>query len=200
MPKTPKNRRKDGRGWWVIGGVSAIAILAVVIVGSVRSGSATTYVGPQAASASDDPLDFPVTLYQGSDVLGVNSLQFSSLVGDKPIVLNYWASSCPPCAAEMPEFEQVWQQYQDRVLFFGLDVGGFAGFGGPEESKKELKRLGVTYPAAAAPDFNAIVRLQVKALPSTDFIDLDGNIQNNWTGSLNGAKLAQLVEELLIVS
>ncbi len=200
MPKTPKNRRKGGKGWWLIGGVSAIAILAVVIAVSARSGSATTYVGPQAVGGSEDPLDFPVTLYQGSEILGAHSLRFSSLLGDKPIVLNYWASNCAPCTAEMPGFEEVWQQYKDRVLFFGLDVGGFAGFGGPEESKKELQALGITYPAAQAPDFNVIMRLQVKALPSTDFIGADGTIKRSWTGAIGPADLTDLVEDLLQVS
>jgi cytochrome c biogenesis protein CcmG/thiol:disulfide interchange protein DsbE len=200
MPRTPKNRHKGAKGWWLVGGVSVIAILAVAIAVSARSGSATTYVGPLATGDSANPLDFPVALYQGRDILGANSLQLSSLLGKKPIILNYWASNCAPCSAEMPEFEQVWKQYGDRVLFFGLDVGGFAGFGGPEESKKELQRLGVTYPAAPVPNINVIRDLQVKGLPSTDFISPDGTVQKNWTGSLNRAKLTQLVEELLSVS
>ena len=201
MSKRLRGKDKARRGWWLAGGgIATIAVIVLAVVAAARSGSATMDTSSSAAVCGANPLDFSVSLYQGSDVLGVNSLRFSSLLGDKPIILNYWASNCPPCSAEMPGFEEVWQQYQDRVLFFGLDVGGFAGFGGPEESRRELRRLGVTYPAAPIPDISVIRSLQVKGLPSTDFISPDGTVQKNWTGSLNGPKLTQLVEELLRVS
>ena len=201
MPKTPKNMRKGGRSWWLVGIIASVGVLTLAVIVSGRSGpTATGGERPVSSVGSTDPFAFPVSLYQGSDVLGADSFQFSSLLGDKPIVLNYWASNCAPCSAEMPGFETVWQQYKDRLLFFGLDVGGFAGFGGPEESQKELQRLGVTYPAAPVPNINVIWGLQVKGLPSTDFISPDGTVQKNWTGSLNRAKLTQLVEELLSVS
>lgn len=201
MSKRLRGKDKTRRGWWwAAGGIATTAVIVLAVVAAARSGPAATGASSLANTAQSGLFDFSITLYQGENTIGSRDLQFSSLLGDKPIVLNYWASSCPPCSAEMPGFEQVWQQYRDRVLFFGLDVGGFAGFGGPEESKKELERLGVTYPAAPAPDFNAIMRLQVKALPSTDFISPDGTVRKNWTGSLNEAKLTQLVEELLRVS
>ena len=201
MSKRLRGKDKARRGWWLAGGgIATIAVIVLAVVAAARLVPATTDTGFSTAVNGANPLDFPVSLYQGSDVLGANPLQFSSLLGKKPIVLNYWASNCAPCSAEMPGFEEVWQQYQDRVLFFGLDVGGFAGFGGPEESKKELKRLGLTYPAAPAPDFNIIMRLQVKAIPSTDFISPDGTVQKNWTGAIRPSELIKLVEELLRVS
>ena len=56
----------------------------------------------------------------------------------------------------MPEFQRVYEAYGDKVLFFGLDVGRFAGFGGPEDSKRELRELGVTYPAGPVPDIETV--------------------------------------------
>ena len=97
----------------------------------------------------------------------------------------------------MPGFERVWQRYQGQVLFFGMDVGRFAGFGGPEDSKRELLELGVTYPAAPVPNIETAQALQVQGLPSTDFITPDGTVQRRWVGILNEAKLAEIVEELL---
>ena len=141
--------------------------------------------------------DFPISLYQGEDVIGSRQFSFASLLGDTPIVLNYWASNCPPCSAEMPEFQKVYEAYEGRVLFFGLDVGGFAGFGGLEDSKKELRRLGVTYPAGPAPDIETVRNLRVRGLPSTDFITSDGKIIRSWTGILNESKLTEFVESLI---
>ena len=55
-----------------------------------------------------------------SDVNG-NTLQLSSLL-DKPIVLNFWASWCPPCKAELGDFEKAFQKYGSQVNFVMLSV------------------------------------------------------------------------------
>ena len=83
-------------------------------------------------------------------------------------------------------------------MFIGLDIGRFAGLGGPEDSRRELRQLGVSYPAAPVPDIQTVQGLQVVALPSSYFITRDGRISKKWTGILNKAKLTELVEKLLL--
>jgi len=158
---------------------------------------ATGVEGLARPVSAPERLDFPVSLYQGEDIIGSREFSFASLLGDKPIVLNYWASNCPPCSAEMPGFQKVYEAFEGRVVFFGLDIGRFAGFGGPEDSKRELRRLGVTYPAAPVPNVETARRLRVLGLPSTDFITPDGRVHRNWTGILNESKLTELVEDLI---
>jgi len=212
--------------WWLIGGgvVGAIALLVVltgvlsgpeasggevpiasppgsgVLSGPEASGGEVPIASPPGSSVAlplSDLPDFTLALYQGRDILGASEVQFASLLGNKPIVLNYFASNCPPCEAEMPELEQVWRKYKDRVLFVGLDIGRFAGFGGPQASKQLLTKLGITYPAAPAPNIETLQKLGIKALPSTDFITPDGKMHKRWVGILNKAKLTELVESLL---
>ena len=170
-----------------------MTVLTFVLAGPEPTGRE----GLVRSDSVSDRLDFQITLYQGEDILGSRELSFASLLGDKPIVLNYWASNCPPCSAEMPEFQKVYEAFKGRVVFFGLDVGRFAGFGGPEDSKRELRRLGVTYPAAPVPDIDTVRRLRVLGLPSTDFITPDGRVHRNWTGVLNESRLTELVEDLI---
>jgi hypothetical protein len=100
----------------------------------------------------------------------------------------------------MPGFQKVYEAFEGRVLFFGLDVARFSGFGGPEDSKRELRRLGVTYPAAPVPDIETIQRLRLRGLLSTDFITPEGKVLRNWTGILIAAKLTELVEGLIDAS
>ena len=86
--------------------------------------------------------DFPIAVYQGLEHRGSGYLQFEDVLKEKPIVMNFWASNCPPCRSEMPHFQKVWEEYHEDVLIIGLDVGRFTpGFGDQEESKKELQEL-----------------------------------------------------------
>lgn len=198
--RTAPDLWKRGK-WWLLGSGAAAAIVLLVVLTSALSGPEATggerLTSPEAVP---EQFDFQVSLYQGWQEVGSRELSFASLLGDKPIVLNYWASACPPCAAEMPEFQKVYKAYKGRVLFFGLDVGRFAGLGGPDESVMELGRLGVTYPAAPVPDIETVQRLRVRGLPSTDFITPEGKVIRNWTGILNESKLTELVEDLLNAS
>ncbi len=165
------------------------------------SGSPVTSALAQASGETPSTLpDFPIILYQGEDIVGASAPSFADLLGDKPLVLNYWASNCPPCRVEIPEFEKVWQKYQDRVLFIGLDVGRFWGFGNQSDSKKELQELGVTYVAGTPETAEDALELKVLGLPSTLFITKNGTIQRKWVGVLNEAKLTEIVEELLDAS
>ena len=50
--------------------------------------------------------DFPIIVSQGQDILGGEQVAMASLVGEKPVVLNFWAAECPPCRAELPEFQK----------------------------------------------------------------------------------------------
>lgn len=116
-------------------------------------------------------------------------------------MMNYWASNCPPCRAEMPHFERVWQDYKDRVLIIGLDVGQFFPFYGDEDQcKRALKELSITYPAGTAPDRNSIRDLAVPGLPSTSFITPEGVVHKTWVGILNSSNLTELIEGLLEAS
>ena len=143
MSPRARSRRKQGRRappraqhvslvwakkWWFIAG-GGLALVAMLTVLSIRlSGPETSGgivplpsegVGTQGLLTSQLP-DFPITLYQGREVLGSEEPRFASLLGGKPIVLNYWASNCAPCRVEMPEFEKVWRKYNDRLLIICL--------------------------------------------------------------------------------
>ncbi len=187
----------------LLAGLLLLASLFLVACGGTETGSSSPATSALSQASDQNPStlpDFPIILYQGQDIVGASAPSFASLLGDKPVVLNYWASNCPPCRVEIPEFENVWQKYQDRVLFIGLDVGRFWGFGNQSDSKKELQELGVTYVAGTPETAEDALKLKVLRLPSTLFITNDGTIQRKWVGVLNEAKLTEIVEELLDAS
>lgn len=117
----------------------------------------------------------------------------------KPVVLNFWAGLCPPCRLEMPDFQEVHNEHQDKIVLVGLDIGVFTGLGSEEEGRELLQELGITYPVGATPEAKIIQAYQVVGMPSTYFITPDGQIVQKWTGFLNKEKLSELIEELLEV-
>ncbi len=141
--------------------------------------------------------DFPILVSQGQDALGGEQVAMASLVGEKPVVLNFWAAECPPCRAELPEFQSFHEEYGDRVLVLGIDLGQFTGQGTPEQGRELLAELGVAIPAGYTEDSEVLPKYQVLGLPTTVFINADGSIHNKWTGALNEEVLVEKAEEML---
>ena len=152
-------------------------------------------------AAEDDPkelaADFTVNLYQGEDELGLASLNLSELRG-RPVVLNFWAGLCPPCRAELPEFQEFHDEFEGRVTLVGVDLGQFLSLGSQEDALKLLDELGVTFPAGYTEDGQVVRDYRVLGLPSTVFIDANGEIYRKWDGVLNRESLTEIAQEMLV--
>ena len=107
-----------------------------------------------APTATALPRPTPVTIRTGQepepaadfriDLLSGEELALSDLRG-KVVVLNFWATWCPPCREEMPSFESIYREYQDRdVVFVGVAVADTE-----ERARDFVEGVGVTYPIGA---------------------------------------------------
>ena len=141
--------------------------------------------------------DFPIIVSQGQDELGGEQVGMASLVGEKPIVLNFWAAECPPCRAELPEFQKFYGDHRDEILVMGVDLGQFTGQGTPEQGRELLAELGVGFPAGYTEDSEVLPKYSVLGLPTTVFINADGSIHDKWTGALNEEVLIEKANEML---
>jgi thiol-disulfide isomerase/thioredoxin len=112
-------------------------------------------------------------------------------------VLNFWAGLCPPCRAEIPDFQRFHEEFGDRIILFGVDAGPFTGLGSNNNGRELIEELGVSYPAGSTTDANIIREYRVLSMPSTIFITSDGKIFRNWGGILDEAKLIEITEEML---
>ena len=179
--------------------MKAIAILLLalsltLLVAACSDGSAET--GAQPSAPVETIYDFNISLYQGSDALGSETVAVSDLRG-QPVVLNFWAGLCPPCRAEMPEFQDFADEYDGRATLVGVDLGQFFALGSEADAIALLQELGVTYPAGATDDGNVVRELGVLGLPATFFVAADGSLHRKWQGVLNGDKLAEITDEML---
>ena len=170
--------------------------------GAVETQPAPTPTPTAPGQPSGDlAADFSIVVYQGEDVLGSSMLSLSQILDQgKPVVLNFWAGLCPPCRAEMPDLQEVYNEFGDRVVLFGLDVGPFVRLGSRDDGRELLEELMITYPAGSTEDANVVRSYQVLAMPSTFFIKPNGEVFSKWIGLLNQSKMTELVEELLAAS
>ncbi|NIO68871.1 MAG: DUF3179 domain-containing protein [Anaerolineae bacterium] len=168
------------------------------VYGPDQPTSATPSTVPESSELTSD---FEITVYQGQDVLGGQSVRFSEVLAQgKPVVLNMWAGLCPICRTEMPELQEAYEKYEDRVLIVGVDIGPFVGLGGEEEALALLDELQITYPAGATADVTVMRDYKVLGTPATYFFKPNGEIIQQWNGFLTGDQLNGYIETLLEAS
>ena len=174
-----------------------LMLLAIASAGVLAACVGSSGAAPPDQVTSLEPAtDFSFTLYQGEAELGAAELNISDLQG-KPVVLNFWAGLCPPCRAEMPDLQEFHDEFSDRVVLLGIDVGQFTGLGNEDDARELLKELGVTYPTGFTKDGSIMRKYSVLGMPTTVFINSRGEIFRNWTGVLNSEKLAEISNEMI---
>jgi thiol-disulfide isomerase/thioredoxin len=146
--------------------------------------------------------DFTFSTYTGADEVGGTSIVFDELVAsdDRPILLNFWASNCPPCRAEIPVLQEAWQNYGDEVLFVGIDIGPYIGLGTYNGGRKLVEELRVTYPTGNTLDRSVMTDWQITNMPTTFLLSSDGRVKDIVIGGISKSRLSQKVEELIAVN
>ncbi len=120
-----------------------------------------------------------------------NSVALSDFSG-KVILLNYWATWCPPCVAEMPSLQKLYDDYQDKMVFIFLtsdDKSKVDAF-----MKKRNFTLPVYFQTSKAP-----AKLFTSSLPTTFLIDQNGKILIDEVGASdwNGESMRAILDKLL---
>lgn len=120
-----------------------------------------------------------------------NDVDISSLIG-RPLVINVWFSTCPPCKRELPAFAAANATYGDRVRFVGINTQD-----SPERTRSFAAELGVTYELLRDPDGEFLVANGIAAFPTTLLVDADGTVVRQRAGEMTQAELEAAIEELL---
>ena len=141
-------------------------------------------------SETDMPLvpDFTITDADGKEI------SFSDFRG-KPVVLNFWASWCPPCKQEMPEFEKVYQELGSEVQFVMLSLTD-GSRETTETASSFIKNQGYTFPVFFDTNREGASLFGIQSIPTTFFISSDGYLVDYWIGMLDEAALRRTIENL----
>ena len=149
-------------------------------------------VSPAQGSSSQDGQTEDSTIQAPNvtilDAAG-KEVQLHSLVG-KPIILNFWASWCPPCKQEMPDFEAAYKEYGSEIQFMMVNMTD----GGREtisSAKEYIASQGYSFPVYFDTKQEAAIEYGVSAIPTTYFINAQGNIIAYAAGAITAQHLEQ---------
>lgn len=136
--------------------------------------------------------DFTVYKVTDRETNEVEEVHLSDYAG-KPIVLNFWASWCGPCQMEMPDFHEKYKEIGDEVQF--LMVNMTDGSRETIESVSDfIAQKEYTFPVFFDLDFDATGAYSVYSLPTTFFIDTEGNVAAQATGSIDAETLQKGID------
>jgi thiol-disulfide isomerase/thioredoxin len=183
---------RAGRNWWLLAlgcalaGVGAgLAIAAAVLPRPGGSGLITSSgVVFETEHGRAPALTLPDLRQPGTE------LNLAALRG-KPVILNFWASWCTPCRAEMPALQRAWLALGSREDFLGVDTADQRS-----AALAFLHRTGVDYPVAFDPGASAAAAFGVYGMPTTYFISPRGTLLGRQVGGLSEARLLALARRL----
>lgn len=133
--------------------------------------------------------DFTLTSFEGQ------TYTLSELRG-KVVIINFWASWCPPCREEAAYLEQTWRKYKDRgVIFIGVDYAD-----AEKPALAYIDEFDITY--FNGPDLGTRISqlYNIKGVPETYYVAKDGTLRGNKIGPLKAPELDNKIEELLAES
>ena len=183
------NSRKTNLLPLILAGLGIIALIAVGLILNTNQGEEIESI---------DALTFPpVEVNQPAPELTLfdldgNEVSLKDFLGEV-ILVNNWATWCPPCREEMPEFKAYYDKYKDQ----GFQVIAIEA-GEPEaEVRNFVEQAGLDFVILLDPENKSLITFQHNSLPNSFVIDRKGNLRLAWLGAINGPTLEKYVTPLL---
>lgn len=174
-------RTRNRRVIWVVTSLAAIG-LVIVLIGLLPEPKDAALVEGRAATGAHAP-SVEMVDFSGETV---SLAQYEGT----PVVVNFWATWCPFCVAEMPDFEKVNQATGNDVQFIGVNLQDDAS-----AADALAIETGVTYTLARDPQGVVYNAFGGVAMPTTVFIDADGVVREIATGALTESQLSGKIEQ-----
>lgn len=129
------------------------------------------------------------------NTLSGETVTLSDLKGKK-VVLNFWATWCPPCKEEMPHFQDYYESYAEEDNVEIVAVNLTYSDGSIDNIQQFVDSFELSFPILLMEDEGINNTYQILTIPSTFMIDTEGRIQNNILGPVDESLLRDLVLNL----
>jgi peroxiredoxin len=175
-----------------------IAALALIGAGLLLLGVVALVALPSLASGGDpngqvEPaqVNYPAPELSLADLQG-RPVSLAGLLG-QVVLVNNWATWCPPCKAEMPALQAFFEEHrQQGFTVVAIEAGEPAG-----EVAEFVQAYGLTFPVWLDPEQKALAAFRNLALPSSYVIDRSGAVRLAWSGAVDQEILEKYVTPLL---
>src|SRR3989338_6910481 len=113
----------------------------------------------------------------------------------KKVILNFWASWCPPCREEMPEFQRIYSENRDKLVVVGVNLQESR-----ENAEAFIEKLSITFPILLDPNSQVKDMYNVFTQPVTYFIDESGKIVDKKFGPLTSEEIDEKIAKMNVKS
>ena len=115
--------------------------------------------------------------------------------------MNFWGTWCPPCRAEMPEIQKLYENYsqegEDGLIVLGVAAPLMSGEGTEEEIAAFLEENGYTYPVLMDTDWELFLGYGITSFPTTFMIDREGNLFGYVSGQISYEIMESIVRQTM---
>lgn len=178
----PARAPKRGPGWlrsWRWRALAFALIVLLALIGAILTSG-------RAAPPGAAPGFSVARLGQAGSTISLSDFR------GRPVVMNFFASWCPPCRDELPTLSAAQRRVGGSVAFVGIDVSDST-----PAALDLVRSSGVSYALGVDPDYKVADSLyHLRGLPSTVFIDAKGNVSGTVLGQLSPRVLADRLKGL----
>ena len=173
-------------------GMIMLGIASLILIRQNQSESSEQIVETEIGCVQPAPVDFPAPAISLLD-LSMSEVHLDDYLGEI-VLLNTWATWCPPCLAEMPDLLAYYEKYQDEGFsLIGVNIG---------ETRDQVLEFGLenqlTFPLWLDPNEISLRALNTMSLPYSVVVDRGGTVKYAWSGATCLSALEAVVTPLLV--
>lgn len=172
-----------------------VSIFVVALMAAATLVACEVQIGNFGASIGNDP-SFTITMYQGQDAIGGETVTLEEVQDKGPLVLYYFDAECERCPHGLQVLQSFYAENQDGPTVLAVFIGHLTGKGNAEDARRLLAEAGAAFPAGFTTDAFVIDEYNLERLPTTSFYKGGGHYLKKLSGGLLESDLRKNAEEI----